>query len=426
MADSTLNPRNFNTALMVNTYGYRPGIDIPLSSFEPGEALVWSGTSLGSQRMLPFDIGVYTGAAPAGSTAFFLYMRWISNARIIASDNFARAQWSDVEAPNFIWNGWGPVISQRPDIWLQLTVPLLPDTLPATVAQNWTDGANGVHDAHWNTLGDYIVAKGTLKRLIIRLHHEFNIASIPVASYGNWKTYWKRVVNLLRAKFDAASGITCKFCWNPTNNIGGVDLDALWPGTVDTATIVGGFTEQGQDTALGRAAAKALRSYPLRRRYGCAEVDFIGVDVYDQTPGNGLYTDGVTPTNAQRAGAWASYLNSFEEFNDPDNPVPGNVTGYLAAGSLNYVQRLAQETGTPLCVPEWGLWGVGHGRPAGGDNPIFIYKMRDWMQAAGVSYACYFDYTNASQDAYHQLWPGVSNNVVTDFPLARDAYLSLF
>lgn len=406
MADDVLSGRAPRT-LMVNTYGYRPGIDVQLGTLREGETLVYDGLGrVATQRANPFRCGVSLGGG-AGLATYRAYTDWVGNTQLIASDFCADAQWSDIEAPNFIFDAWAPWQAAYPNNWLALAVHLLPQTLPWSTAQNVIDGANGVHDAHFNTLADNIIASG-LKNLIIRLDHEFNLHTIPSAS--TWVTYWKRVVNLLRAKFTAASGVRMQTCWNFSNNQGGVDLDALWPGspnpTVDV-TLTG--------TAL--AIARAKRKYPLVHRFSCPEVDFIGIDIYDQY-GEG-YTNGVQPTAAQQTQAFHTFLNGFNEF-----AVPPDV-GYFC-GSMQYAAILSRETGVPLCVPEWGTWGVGHGRPAGGDNPTFIRKMHDWMRTAGVSWANYFDITLPAFDAYHQLWPGVDNNITTDFPRARDEYLRLF
>ena len=386
----------------------RPGQDLKLGLLRRG-VLAFDGTDLNTQRPLPFKIGVYTGPGTTGSSGFQTYQNWLGCQEMIASDNFARAQWSDIEAPNFLWDAWSPICRDNPTMWLQLTVPLLPNTLNPATAQNWTDGANGVHDAHWNTLGDYIVARANLgiKRIIVRLHHEFNLAPIPGGSEDEWRTYWTRVVGLLRAKFTTASGVQMLTCWNPSRG-NQKDLDLYWPGVVRdaNATTFGGVS--------AASLARMNRSFPFRRRFYCNEVDLIGLDTYDQS-GSG-YTNGVTPTEAQRAQAWWSYMDNEDEFPEANTNT----------GSHNYMQKLSEETGTPLCIPEWGCWGVGHGRAAGGDNPMFIERMYNWMTRAGVTYACYFDSTQPGQDAWHQLWPGADSTFVTEFPNARDRYLELF
>lgn len=387
--------------LTVRGSGRRGGGTLTAGSF-PGGRDVWFA------KPNPCRIGASLGGG-VGLPTFRAYTEWIGRDDMIAVDYFARAQWSDIENPSFIFTAWAPWQAAYPDNWIALAVPLLPDSLNPATAQNWTDGANGVHDAHFNTLADNIIASG-IKNIILRLHHEFNLTAIPGGSLANWVTYWKRVVNLLRVKFTNATGVRMMTCWNPTNNITTFDLDAMWPGKVENnaPTDFGGLT--------GNPLIRVQRGYPFRRRFSCPEVDFIGIDCYDQNGSS--YVNGVQPTAAQHSEAWWSYLTNFDEFNVATTPIN--------TSSLNYMATLARETGTPLCVPEWGCWGVGQGRPAGGDNPTYIRKMREWLLANNVSWACYFDWTNVGLDAHHQLWPGLANTIVTQFPLARDEYMRLF
>lgn len=388
-------------ALRAADYAYRQGIDLALHGDVPDSLYLRRNSSR------PFAIGAAQN--DRGLAAWDAYRQYIGERNLIAVDFAARAAWTDIENPTFVFDGWASWFRAHPTQWLMLALDLLPDTLNPATAQNWTDGANGVHDAHFNTFADNLIASGC-KRLILRLHHEFNLAAIPGGSIANWVTYWKRVVNLLRAKFTTATGVIMKTCWNPTCNIGGLDLDAYWPGSTRLATVTGGI---GGD-AVG--AVMAARSYPFKRRYACAEVDYIGIDIYDQNPGDSLYTVNVTPTDAQRHGAFANYMTGFTEF-----------TGYEAAGQLIYMQRLAAETGTPLCIPEWGCWQVSASSPpAGGDNPIFISKMYDWFVRANVAFACYFDVQLPPFGALHQLWPGMDGRYLTVLPRASQMYRELF
>lgn len=355
----------------------------------------------------PFKLGVSLGGG-AGLPGIRAYSEWLGRDDIIAIDYFARAQWSDIESPNFIFDAWVPWQAAYPDNWIALAIPLLPDTLPATNAANWTAGAAGTNDAHFVTLANNIVASG-LKNIIIRLHHEFNISGIPAGSAANWITYWKRVVNIFRGIFTTASGVKMLTCWNPSRD-NGLNLDTFWPGSTEqyTATTFGGIA--------GTDLVRINTSFPFRRRYPCPEVDFIGLDTYDQSGSS--YVANVQPTAAQWHEGFWSYLSNFDEFPH---------TAAFNTGSHNYVAKLSQETGTPLCIPEWAVWQVGlNGRPAGGDNYVFIRKMYEWFKTANVAWAGYFDYTNIPQDASHQLWPGVDNSFVTLFPKARDEYLRLF
>src|ERR1700755_3573138 len=75
----------------------RPGQDLKLGLLRRG-VLAFDGTDLNTQRPLPCKIGVYTGPGTTGSSGFQTYQNWLGCQEMIASDNFARAQWSDIEA----------------------------------------------------------------------------------------------------------------------------------------------------------------------------------------------------------------------------------------------------------------------------------------------------------------------------------------
>jgi hypothetical protein len=299
-----------------------------------------------------------------------------------------------------------------------LALNLLPDTLPASVAQNWIDGQNGVHDSHFNLFADNLIASGC-KRLILRLDHEMNVHAIPNTTA--YKAYWIRIVDLLRAKFTAATGVIMKTVWNPTNNVNSINMDLIWPGDIQSAlnggasSDFGGVNNTSGAPNADNARDRIFRTFPFQRRMPCPQVDYIGVDIYDQNGSS--YVGNVQPTQKQWAEAYWSYLSNFNEF--PQDAF--NTT------SLNYFDQLARETGTPLCVPEWGCWRVTPtGPPAGGDNPYFIGKMYDWFVRANVSFACYFDVDLPAFGAFHQLWPGKDGNYQTVLPRARDTYLELF
>jgi hypothetical protein len=400
----------------------RPGQDLVLGRIRRG-VLSYDGIDLNTQRQLPFKLGVYTGPGATGASGFAGYQNWLGCQEMIGSDNMADAQWSDLTAPNFIWENWGPVCLANPQMWLQLSCALIPDTLTSS---NFANGVAGDYDSMWNTLGDYIVTRAPLgiKRIIFRLHHEFNLRT-PVINASDFKAYWIRVVGLLRAKFTAASGVEALFCWNPSNhqnNYQAYMLDDYWPGDVQTiaATTYGGIANAAPLANLDLLNSK----YPFRRRFASDYVDYIGIDIYDQSPGDGIYVANVQPSRANQARAMQRYVANFNEFFSPYSP---NFAADYRSNGLAYMHQLSHETSTPLCVPEWGLWGVGHNnRPAGGDNPYFIQQMYDWFVRAGVSYACYFDSTQPGSDAWHQLWPGADYTHQTDFPVARDRYLELF
>lgn len=396
-------------------------IDVPAGSWSAGQFLRFNGSVIdsaaasgGSTSTRPFQIGAAQN--DRGKDAWEAYCAWIGEPHLIAVDFASRFNWSDIENPTFVLSGWSSWFAAYPDEWLMLALNLLPNSVDSSVAANWIAGASGSFDSHFNTFADNLIASGC-KRLILRLDHEMNLHPIP--DVNAYKTYWRRVVDLLRAKFTAATGVLMKTCWNPTNNYNVIDLDTIWPGDLQLATTspaaFGGISNaSGGDPASTNLLARIMRAPPFRRRMPCPQVDFIGVDIYDQS-GSG-YVSNVQPTQAQWHEAWWGFLSNFNEY-------PQSA---FNTSSLNYYTQLSHETGTPLCVPEWGCWEVGHTTPAGGDNPMFVSKMYDWLVASGVVFACYFDVELPDFGAYHQLWPGYSGTYVTNLPRARDEYLRLF
>lgn len=406
MTDNAYNGRRF---LRVDTLGGRQTIDIEVGQLRDDQPLVYDGINnrVYTTRRNPWRAGVsLTNPSLSEYTA---YTNWLGDSKLLASDFGADTAWSDIENPSFLFSRWAPWAKAFPNNTLVLALHIMPNSF-WTTASNLVTAAGGGFDAHINTLGDNIVASG-LKKLIIRLDHEFNLHAIPSAA--NWRTYWTHCVDLLRAKFTAASGVKAMFCWNfslnaskPPGTTDVVTLDDLWPG---------GYT---QATGTGSVDAMTLIKYPYRRRWACPQVDFVGIDIYDEY-GNG-YTTNVQPTAAQQYSAFWGYLTNFNEY----QATAGNLD--YASGSMMYASALARETNTPLCVPEWGCWALNASFPTGGDNPIFVRKMHEWLKASNVSWASYFDVWNTTYGALHQLWPGSDNAFVTSFPSARDEYLRLF
>lgn len=91
-------------------------------------------------------------------------------------------------------------------------------------------------------------------------------------------------------------------------------------------------------------------------------VDFIGCDVY-----NASWNPAVA-TGEQR---WNAVLN--------------------AQYGLNWHRQFAAAHGKPMSYPEWGTGTRpdGHG---GGDDPIFIARMANWIRGNNVAYHMYWDY----------------------------------
>jgi hypothetical protein len=208
-------------------------------------------------------------------------------------------------------------------------VPILPNDTSYSLAA----GATGAYNQYFVTLAQAFVAGGQGSS-IIRLGWEFNGGWFPWAAGGqaaNFIAYWQQIVDSMRS----VPGANFKFEWNPT---------------------------------IGDQGVGNLANYYPGNNY----VDYIGEDVYDV--------------------AWATYPGAQAEFNTMETETYG----------LNWLSSFAAQQGKPITLPEWGLgWGDGDaGQPvsdpgnetSGGDDPIFINDMANWIATNNVFEATFWDY----------------------------------
>ncbi|OGL25235.1 hypothetical protein A3A68_00720 [Candidatus Saccharibacteria bacterium RIFCSPLOWO2_01_FULL_48_13] len=282
-------------------------------------------------------LGVYRGAGNSSGVAAF--ESWFGKTVPLAEDFLPGDSWSAISsAPDWLFNGWAGKPYQ-----LVLGVPMIPDTGGSLAA-----GANGDYNSYFKTLAQNLVAKGH-GSAILRPGWEFGggwykwkVASTTDAA--NYAAYFRNIVTTMRAQAPSL-----KFDWN-----------AIW-----------GW--QPVDPAL---------AYP-----GDAYVDYIGIDVYDQSwiPN---YTDAVA--------RWNDFMN--------------------ATWGGQWHKNFANSHGKKMSFPEWGLAirSDGHG---GGDAPYFIQQMHDWFNANNVGYHIYFMYD--APDGQHNLMNG-------KFPNSADLFKKIF
>jgi hypothetical protein len=211
-------------------------------------------------------------------------------------------------------------------------VPMLPNA-GATLAQ----GATGAYNGYFVTLAENMVAAGQGSS-ILRIGWEFNGGWFPWAANGqaaNFVAYWQQIVTAMRS----VSGANFQFEWNPTRGDLGVgDLADYYPGD--------------------------------------AYVDLIGMDVYDTE--------------------WGTYPGAAAEFTSMETQPYG----------LDWLASFAGAHDKPITFPEWGLgWGPSdNGGPvsapneqvSGGDDPVFINDMANWIATHNVLEATYWDYGSSS------------------------------
>ena len=122
---------------------------------------------------------------------------------------------------------------------------------------------------------------------------------------------------------------------------------------------------------------------------GDAYVDYIGIDVYDQS--------------------WCTnYSDPAARWNDALN----------AQWGLTWHRDFAAAHGKPMSFPEWGVAtrSDGHG---GGDAPYFVQKMTQWIAQNNVGYQVYFDFD--APDGAHDLMDGSFPNSAAAFKAAIGA-----
>jgi hypothetical protein len=221
-------------------------------------------------------------------------------------------------------------------------------------------GAAGNFDADWKLLGQRLVSAG-LTDTTFRIAHEFSgdwYWYTPQGREAQFIGYWKHIVAALRS----VPGQKFQFFWNPA---------------------LGVSQQNGKPF-------HAEDAYP-----GDDVVDFIGPDIYDSVWS--AYPTSGTITAAMNDAAW-------KELKTGDH-------------GLDWYADFAKQHGKPVALGEWGVWAVGahHG---GGDDPAFIQRMYDWINAHDVAFHVYFEVVAGDGD--HQLWP------TTAFPKSAALFKQLF
>jgi hypothetical protein len=184
--------------------------------------------------------------------------------------------------------------------------------------------------------------------------------------------YWRQIVTTMRAVPGAEH---LKFCWNPTLGDQDFPAEQAWPGD--------------------------------------AVVDYVGVDVYDETWNAETYP---WPADASAAEIERRQKKVWDEW------IMASPRG------LTFWRKFARDHGKPLAFPEWGLVSADHGH-GGRDDPHFIERMHAFIAdpANGVAFHCYFDVNTG--DHRHQLSPGVAGTGQkegTEFPRSAARFRQLF
>ena len=270
-------------------------------------------------------IGAFLASGPESIPRIGALERWIGGSGLRVGHTYLPGDlWSNIEGQPALLEGWAKWRQADEDRLFVLNVPMLERNEEGVpdheVRQLLRAGAQGRYDQHFETLAQRLVDLGVPDTIVV-LGWEMNGTTYthrcgpdPTA----WKAYWKRVVAAMRA----VEGQQFRFDFAPNR---GTD-DIPW-----------------------------TKCYP-----GDDVVDIIGMDSYDQPPGD-----------------------SFDDH--VDQPY-----------GLQHQVDFAAARGKPISYPEWGLF-------RNGDNTDYMRRMLEWMREHPPLYQTISDYCP------HGVWQCSSN-----------------
>ncbi|AXK34618.1 glycosyl hydrolase family 26 [Streptomyces armeniacus] len=276
---------------------------------QPGPA---GGPAGEGAREIPF--GAFLGSGPEGVWRMAGLKRWLGGREPRVGHTYLPGDlWSNIEGrPDFLYP-WAKWRDARKNRLFVLNVPMLErneaDVPDAEVDRLLTAGADGRFDGHFRTLARRLVGLG-LEDAVLVLGWEMNGTTYThrcKPNPGAWKAYWQRIVTTMRE----VPGQRFRFDFAP---------------------------------ARGEDAIGWTKCYP-----GDRYVDIVGMDSYDQPPG--------------------------EEFKEHVRQPYG----------LQHQIDFAARHGKPVSYPEWGLF-------RGGDNPAYVRGMLNWIRQHRPVYHTITDY----------------------------------
>ncbi|WP_130796995.1 glycoside hydrolase family 26 protein [Streptomyces otsuchiensis] len=291
-----------------------PGSDSDTDSDTDADTHAETETETEAPRLPEDTFGVFLGSGPEGILRADRMRNWLGGTEMRVGRTYLPGdRWSNIEGrPEFLrpWAHWR---SADPERLFVLNVPMLDRNEEGIsdreVRHLLRAGAAGQFDHHFRVLAERLVELG-LPDTVIVLGWEMNGTTYthrcgpdPVA----WKSYWRSIVTAMRA----VPGQEFRFDFAPNR---GVD-------------------------AIGWA-----HCYP-----GDDVVDIVGLDSYDQPPG--------------------------ENFDDQVKQPYG----------LQDHVDFAAARGKPISFPEWGLF-------RNGDNPEYMRRMLEWIAEHQPVYHSISDY----------------------------------
>lgn len=321
------------------------------------------------------QIGVHVGAGNPNPIDKFAI--WAGHDVIWDVDFFDEAAptWAGIESPSVANQNIANWVAAEPGRKFVLSVGMLPNSTSGGGFDHSFPADPDDNDDHFIALAENLIGKG-LGDSIIRLGWEFNgdwyAWSAQRTTHAFWIDYWRSIVDAMRgvgSQGGHPNNLT--FCWNPSL------------GAADT---------------YGDLMSDATDVWP-----GDAYVDYIGLDVYDQSNDQYVFDD-----------------LSEEEIRAKRER--GVNTLISQSGGLTFWTKFAATHGKPLCLPEWGLKRNSADPPGGGDSTYFVDAMHAYIVNPGnnVQWQAYFI------GPQHHIYPGVDGTRQTEFPDAAAEYLTRF
>jgi hypothetical protein len=304
----------------------------------------------------------YLGVVDVTDPATDAYAAWLNRATVYGNGVFAGGKGSD-------WNSIASASSASwfltpASTWIQesrgrvmvIGVPLLPgptdDSGPTTgpgagQPVSLVIGATGAYNGYFYSMGQNLVA-AHLGNSILRLGWEFNgdwyaWKVLHPVDASNFATYWKQIVDTLRT----VPGQNFKFDWN------------------------GALTYVGPSPPFVLSQAFPSGNDASGKPY----VDFVGLDVYDESWNYYPWAQGSTPTQIEtaRSNTWNGMVDTSVDW-----------------WGIPVWSSIAKSNKIPITFPEWGLSTDAHG---GRDNTAFVQNMYNVIQnpANNVYFASYYD-----------------------------------
>ncbi len=321
---------------------------------------------------------------PNGSKGVDAFAAWLGRPAVWGLDFVGGESWDNVGWPTWWLEHWSTWAHAKPGRRLVLSIPILAGPAEGTgptqgskgvgASVSLEEGAKGAYNEYFKDLAENLV-RYHLDDAIIRPAWEFNGGWYAWRAKGKTEAfakYWRQIVTTMRG-VAGAKGL--KFCWNPTLGDQDFPADQAWP---------------GDDL-----------------------VDYVGVDVYDETWNADTYP---WPADASAA-----------EIERRQEKVWSEWIMYSPRG-LKFWSEFAAKHGKPLAFPEWGLVASSNGH-GGLDDPYFVQQMHAFINdpANHVAFHCYFDIN--SDDHRHQVSPGIPDSGKkegTEFPKAAAKFKALF